>query len=238
MNALRVDVVSLFPEAVDIWCQTSIVGRARKRGLLSLHCHDPRRFSGGRHRVVDDRPYGGGPGMVLAAPPIARCLDHCLAQSTQPLIFAPTPQGQPLQQAQLRDWSQRQHLIFCCGHYEGIDERIFQLYPIHEFSIGDFVVSGGELPALVAIDGVTRLLPGALGDAASAVEDSFSDGELDHPSYTRPPSFRGLQVPEVLLSGDHQRISAWRQAQRQQRTRDRRPDLGLPPGVEPSPGID
>jgi len=223
--ALRIDVVSLFPEACAAWCDTSIVGRARRRGLLQLQCHDPRRFAGGRHRVVDDRPFGGGPGMVLAAPPIAMCLDHCRSYSRASRILMPTPQGKQMNQAMLADWAASPHLIFCCGHYEGIDERIFELYQPEEFSLGDFVVSGGELPALTAIDGVTRLLPGALGDAMSAVDDSFQQGELDHPCYTRPAEFRGLQVPEVLRSGDHRAIATWRAEQRRQRTQDRRPDL-------------
>lgn len=225
VTGLRIDVVTLFAADCDHWGASSIVGKARRRGLINLHFHDPRRFAGGRHRVVDDRPFGGGPGMVLAAPPIAMCLDHCRSYSQNSRILMPTPQGKRLNQQMLADWAGSPHLIFCCGHYEGIDERIFELYQPEEFSLGDFVVSGGELPALTAIDGVTRLLPGALGDAMSAADDSFQQGELDHPCYTRPAEFRGLAVPEVLRSGDHQAIAQWRAEQRRQRTKARRPDL-------------
>lgn len=222
---MRIDLVSLFPDACSSWCETSIVGRAQRRKLLELAFHDPRRFAGGRHRVVDDRPFGGGPGMVLAAPPMANCLDHCRSYSQTSRILMPTPQGKRLDQAMLADWASSSHLIFCCGHYEGIDERIFELYQPEEFSLGDFVVSGGELPALTAIDGIVRLIPGGLGDMASATGDSFQDNELDHPCYTRPAEFRGLEVPAVLRSGDHRAIELWRAEQRKIRTRQRRPDL-------------
>lgn len=221
----RIDVITLFAADADRWCASSMVGKARRRGLIDLHFHDPRRFAGGRHRVVDDRPFGGGPGMVLAAPPLAACLDHCLRHSDQGRILMPSPQGKRLIQSDLDQWSGEKHLIFCCGHYEGIDERIVDLYQPQEFSIGDFVLTGGELPALVAIDGLTRLLPGVLGDSGSAVDDSFQGAELDHPCYTRPVVFRGLEVPPVLRSGDHQAIAEWRSAQRRERTRQRRPDL-------------
>ena len=165
--------------------------------------------------------------MVLAAPPIAACIDALATRSPRPRILLTSPQGQRLDQGTAAQLAREQHLIVLCGHYEGIDERIVALYQPQEFSIGDLVISGGELAAMVLADAVTRLVPGALGAAASATEDSFSgpDGLLDHPCYTRPESFRGLRVPEELLSGDHARIAAWRQRQREQRTRSRRPDL-------------
>lgn len=223
---MRIDIVSLFPDALATPLESSIIGRARRRGLLSLDLVDPRRWAGGRFRVVDDRPYGGGPGMVLSAPPVADCLDYLLDGSRRPRLLMTSPQGRRLDQPYLESLAQEEHLVVLCGHYEGIDERIVQLYQPEEFSLGDFVLSGGEPAALVLVDGVTRLLPGALGDAASATEDSFSgDGLLDHPCYTKPREFRDLAVPEVLLSGDHAAIEAWRQAQREQRTAARRPDL-------------
>ncbi|TVR14120.1 MAG: tRNA (guanosine(37)-N1)-methyltransferase TrmD [Planctomycetota bacterium] len=222
---MRIDLVTLFPHDMQAWCRMSIVGRAQRRGLVRIACHDIRNWAGGRHRVVDDRPYGGGPGMVMAAPPVAACVDFCLRQSAAPRLLMPTAQGPRLDQAQLQEWSECRHVILVCGHYEGIDERFVEQYQPQEFSVGDFVVSGGELPALLAVDGMTRLLPGVLGDAESHRSDSFQDGELDHPCYTRPLEFRGMTVPEVLRGGDHQAIAAWRAQQRRLRTRQRRPDL-------------
>jgi tRNA (guanine37-N1)-methyltransferase len=225
---MRIDIVTLFPELIGPYLDGSIVGRARRRGLVTLEAVDPRAWAGGRHRIVDDRPYGGGPGMVLAAPPIAGCIDALSLRSARMRLLMTSPQGRRLDQARIRELAtQEEHLVVLCGHYEGIDERIVELYRPEEFSIGDLVISGGELAALVLVDAVTRLIPGALGDAASATEDSFSndDGLLDHPCYTRPEVFRGLEVPAVLRSGDHAAIEAWRRGQRVERTRARRPDL-------------
>lgn len=225
--ALRIDLVTLFPAALRGFVTESIVGRACRRGLVELDLVDPRCWAGGRHRVVDDRPYGGGPGMVLAAPPLAACLDAVLARSRRPRLLLTSPQGRRIDQPWLRALAEERHLVVLCGHYEGIDERIVQLYRPELCSLGDFVLSGGEIAAAALVDGIVRLLPGALGDAQSAVEDSFSaeDCLLDHPCWTRPPEFRGLTVPEVLLSGDHAAIAAWRAAERQRRTSQLRPDL-------------
>jgi tRNA (guanine37-N1)-methyltransferase len=226
---LRFAFVSIFPELIQTVAGHSILGRACRRGLVEMQAIDPRRWAGGRHRAVDDRPYGGGPGMVLAAPPIAGAIDHLRAEDPACRLLLPSPQGRRVEHRWIRSLADSgQTLVFLCGHYEGIDERIAQLYAPEEFSLGDFVVSGGELPSLLVADAVARLLPGVLGDAASAVEDSFgagADGLLDHGCWTRPPVFRGLAVPEVLQGGDHAAIAAWRAAQRRRRTAQRRPEL-------------
>ena len=223
---MQIDIVTLFPESVMVPLNHSIVGRAQRRGLVSIDAFDPRQWAGGRFRVVDERPYGGGPGMVLTAPPMAGCLDYMLTRSQRPRMLVTSPQGRRVDQGFVSELAQEEHVVVVCGHYEGIDERIFQLYHLEEFSLGDFVLSGGEPAAVALADGITRLLPGVLGDADSAVEDSFSgDGLLDHPCYAKPREFRGLEVPEVLCSGDHAAIDAWRSEQRHQRTQDRRPDL-------------
>jgi tRNA (guanine37-N1)-methyltransferase len=222
---MRIDIVTLFPELCETVLASSIIGRAQKRGLVQVSCLDPRRFSTGRHRKLDDRPFGGGPGMVMAAPPIAACLDSIIgACRKRPHLLMPTPQGEKLVQSRIEVLGKQDHHVFICGHYEGIDERIAMLYQPEEFSIGDYVLSGGELAALVLIDAMVRLIPGALGDDQSAVQDSFSgeEGLLDHPCYTQPRVFRGLEVPEVLLGGDHKAIDAWRQSERVRRTKERR----------------
>lgn len=217
---MRVDVVTIFPQALSSYCDSSIVGRARRRGLIEVNAVDPRAWASGRHRTVDDRPFGGGPGMVLAAPPLAGCIDYLLTCSRKPRLLLTSPQGRVLDQPRVAEFARDEHLIIVCGHYEGVDERLKRLYPFEEFSIGDLVISGGELAALVLIDAVTRLQPGALGNADSAANDSFSAGdELDHPCYTRPPEFRGLRVPDVLLSGDHAAIGKWRAEQRRTKKR-------------------
>jgi tRNA (guanine37-N1)-methyltransferase len=217
---MQIDVVTLFPEACQGYLDASIVGRARERRLVQIACSDPRRWAGGRHRRVDDRPFGGGPGMVLMAPPIAGCLDHLMAGSSRSRLLITSPQGRRLNQRYVEELAVEPHLIVLCGHYEGIDERITELYRPEPFSIGDLVISGGELAAMVLIDAVVRLQPGALGNERSAVEDSFAQDEaqLDHPCYTRPREFRELEVPEVLMSGDHAAIERWRAQARQNRT--------------------
>jgi len=210
---LRISIITLFPEALAGYLESSILGRAQQRGIVRIDCIDPRRWAGGRHRVVDDRPYGGGPGMVLAAPPIARCLDAVLQHDPRARLLLTEPQGPVLDQARVRELADEQHLVVLCGHYEGIDARIRELYRPECFSIGELIISGGELAAAVLSDAVTRLQPGALGCTASAEEESFAaDGTLDHPCYTRPEEFRGLRAPEVLLSGDHEAIARWRAA--------------------------
>lgn len=224
---MHIDIISLFPDACEDFLRSSIIGRAQRRGLLSITVHDPRHYAGGRHRIVDDRPYGGGPGMVLKAPPIAACLDALMERDQEAVMLMTSPQGKQLDQNWASALSGEGHLIILCGHYEGIDERIVEMYQPQEFSVGDVVLSGGELPAMILCDAVTRLIPGVLGHPDSAVEDSFSGDQqlLDHPCYTKPVDFRGLEVPDVLLSGDHAAIEAWRLEQRKQRTKERRPDL-------------
>ena len=213
MPAIR--LVTLFPEAVHGYLSTSIVGRARRRGLADIEAVDPRRWAEGRHKKCDDRPFGGGPGMVLMAPPIAGCLDHLLARHPGARLLITSPQGRRLDQRFVEDIAQAPAAIILCGHYEGIDERIETLYKPERFSIGDLVISGGELAALVLTDAVTRLIPGVLGDARSAAEDSFAHGdELDHPCFTRPREFRGQEVPEALITGDHAAIDRWRAGRR------------------------
>ena len=219
---MRIDLITLFPDACQGYLDASIVGRTRRRGLIEVNLVDPRAWAGGRHRKVDDRPFGGGPGMVMMAPPLAGCLDHLLAQSEAPCLLMTSPQGRKMDQPRVRELSKIVHLIVLCGHYEGIDERIVELYRPELFSIGDLIISGGELAAMILVDAVTRLQPGALGNAESAVAESFTVGsEFDHPSYTRPREFRDLVVPEALVSGDHAAIAKWRELERLRKTRAR-----------------
>ena len=216
---MHIDLITIFPEACATYLDTSIVGRARRRGLISIDTVDPRAWAGGRHRKVDDRPFGGGPGMVLMGPPIAACLDHLMAQSARPKVLMTSPQGKKLDQGRVRTLAKETHLIVLCGHYEGIDDRIVELYQPELFSLGDFIMSGGELAGLALADAVTRLQPGALGNVESAIAESFNDGDdFDHPSYTRPREFRDLEIPAVLMNGDHAAIAAWRAAERQRRS--------------------
>ena len=223
---MRIDVLTLFPEVFDVFLTSSIVGRARAAGCVSTQLTNFRDFARDRHRSVDDRPFGGGPGMVLTCGPVFDALEHVEAldngPSTRVLL---TPQGRKLTQAMVADLAREPRLVLICGHYEGFDERIRSGIDAREISIGDYVLSGGEPAAMVLIDAVVRLLPGALGDEASAANDSFSAGLLEYPQYTRPRVFRGMAVPEVLLSGDHAKVALWRKEQALQRTLRRRPDL-------------
>jgi tRNA (guanine37-N1)-methyltransferase len=216
-------LVTLFPELCEPYLSASIVGRARRRGLVAINIVDPRQWAGGRFKKADDRPFGGGPGMVLMAPPIAGALDHLRARHPGARLLITSPQGRKLDQTYAQELANEHTVIVLCGHYEGIDERIIDLYQPEAFSLGDYVLSGGELAALVLADAVTRLQPGALGDERSAAEDSFShtDTELDHPCFTRPRDFRGLQVPAALINGDHAGIEAWRKKRRIERTQRR-----------------
>ncbi len=227
---MRIDVLTLFPEVFERFLSTSIIGRAVARGIVTVRLTNFRDFATGVHRSVDDRPFGGGPGMVLMCPPLIDALESVEATAEGgPTRVLLTPQGERLTQAVVRDLSSVPWLILICGHYEGFDERIRAIVAqrpgAREISIGDFVLSGGEPAAMVLIDAVVRLLPGALGDEQSAESESFSEGLLEYPQYTRPRAFRGLEVPEVLISGDHARIAAWRREQAVRRTQDRRPDL-------------
>ena len=223
---MRIDVLTIFPDLIRQALSHGIPGRAIKSGVAQVRVHDLRDYTDDAHRTVDDTPYGGGAGMVFKPEPIARALRSIFPEGCahKKVIFL-TPEGRRLDQAAANRMSLEGHLVLLCGRYRGIDERIRQLYVTEEISIGDYVLSGGELPALVLIDAVVRLIPGAIGDAESALEDSFQNGLLDCPWYTRPRVFEGLSIPEVLLSGDHGRIAQWRQQEAIRRTRERRPDL-------------
>ncbi len=223
---MRVDVVTLFPEMVETLIRFGVTGRAVERGLLTVATWDPRDETHDRHRTVDDRPYGGGPGMVMKVQPLRDTLRRARAAVEQPgkTIYL-SPQGRPLTQDGVRELAAEPRLILLAGRYEGIDERLIEAEADEEWSIGDYVLSGGELAALVVIDAVARLLPGALNDGESAEQDSFMDGLLDCPHYTRPDEIEGRRVPAVLLSGDHAAIARWRRRQALGRTWLRRPDL-------------
>jgi len=221
VTALRIDVVTLFPDLFPGPLAASIPGRALERGLASLQAHDLRRWGLGRHRSVDDYPYGGGAGMILRAEPIAGALDELSGPETTSILL--DPGGEPFNQALARELARRPHLLLISPRYEGVDDRVRTMVDM-EISIGDYVLSGGELPALVMIDALLRLLPGAI-DAASPIDESFSERLLEYPQYTRPPEFRGLTVPEILLSGNHGAVDRWRREQARLRTARRRPDL-------------
>jgi tRNA (guanine37-N1)-methyltransferase len=223
---MRIDVVTIFPGYLDPLRQ-SLPGKAIDAGIVQLAVHDLRRWTRDVHKSVDDSPYGGGPGMVMKAPVWGEALDEICSDET--LLIVPTPAGRLFSQADAQRWSTEKHLVFGCGRYEGIDQRVVddaaRRMRVEEVSIGDYVLPGGESAALVMIEAIVRLLPDVLGNPVSHQDDSHSNGLLEGPSYTRPPSWRGLDVPEVLLSGDHARVAAWRHEQGLQRTRDRRPDL-------------
>lgn len=223
---MRVDVLSLFPEMFAAIGEYGITSRAVRQGLLQLHCWNPRDYTEDRHHTVDDRPFGGGPGMVMKIKPLERALaDARQAAGGAAKVIYLSPQGRRLDQAAVRELANEERLILIAGRYEGIDERFIETHVDEEWSIGDYVLSGGELPAMVLIDAVTRLLPGALGHADSAEEDSFTDGLLDCPHYTRPEVYEGKSVPPVLLSGNHEHIRRWRLQQSLGRTWERRADL-------------
>jgi len=223
---MHIAVVSIFPELVSQVGEYGVVGRAVERQLLSLSCENPRDFTADAHRTVDDRPYGGGPGMVLKYEPTARAIHAAKAglPKGSPVICL-SPQGKVFDQATARRLSNLQGFVLLAGRYEGIDERLIENEVDEELSLGDFVLSGGEIAAMAVVDAVTRLLPGVLGDDESAIQDSFMDGLLDHPHYTRPEDVAGRRVPAVLLSGDHARIARWRYKQALGRSFLRRPDL-------------
>jgi tRNA (guanine37-N1)-methyltransferase len=223
---MRIDIITLFPEMFSAVTDYGITGRAVKSGLLSVHTWNPRDFTCDRHRTVDDRPYGGGPGMVMMAAPLTDAIRAAReAQTDGSAVVYLSPQGRQVNHGLIKEYSTRSGLILLAGRYEGVDERVIKNEVDEEWSIGDYVLSGGELPSMVVIDAITRQLPGALGDADSAEQDSFVDGLLDCPHYTRPEDFHGDAVPEVLLSGDHEAIRRWRLKQSLGRTWERRPDL-------------
>jgi len=223
---MRIDILTLFPEVFESFLSSSIVGRARAAGVVEFALTQIRDFAEDKHGSVDDKPYGGGPGMVMMCGPIFAAVEA--AEAADPRLACRvllTPQGRRLDQDQVRGLASHERLLLICGHYEGYDERIRLGLCPWEISVGDYVLSGGEAAAMVLIDAIVRLLPGAVGDAGSVEDESFTGGLLEYPHYTRPSVFRGMGVPEVLLSGDHARIRAWRQQQRRERTRVRRPDL-------------
>jgi len=201
----------------------SILKRAQERGLIKILLHNLRDYANGKHRITDDRPFGGGPGMVMKPEPIIHCVETLHTREARVILLS--PQGQKLNQTTLQQLSQEKHLILICGHYEGVDERVRELVVHEEISIGDYVLTNGALPAMVLVDGVARLVPGVLGHEDSAQDESFSHGLLEYPQYTRPAEFRGLQIPEVLVSGNHQEVARWRQKMGKARTKERRPDL-------------
>ena len=220
---MKIDVLTLFPAMFAGPLDESIIMRARKAGLLDLKIHQLRDWTHDRHKTVDDRPFGGGPGMLMKPEPLFEAVESLRQAETQVILL--TPGGRPFNQAIARELAGKKHLLLVTGHYEGFDERVREALADDELSIGDYVLTNGALPAMVVIDTVTRLLPGVLGDDDSSRDESFSHGLLEYPQYTRPAEFRGMKVPEVLLSGNHAQIAQWRAEQSKQRTKERRPDL-------------
>ncbi len=223
---MTIDVITIFPRLVEAALSEGVVARAREAGLVEVTARDLRDFTDDRHRTVDDGPFGGGPGMVMKAEPVFRAIEAIRADRGEPdAVVLMTPQGRPFTQREAERFSRLSRLVLICGRYEGVDERVAETLVTDEISVGDYVLTGGELPALVVVDAVMRLVPGVVGDAASVATDSFAEGLLDHPQYTRPAVWRGRQVPDVLVSGHHREIERWRRHERVRRTRDRRPDL-------------
>jgi tRNA (guanine37-N1)-methyltransferase len=222
---MKFDILTLFPNMFSSPLQESILGKAVEKGLIQIQTVNIRDFAQDKHRVVDDAPYGGGQGMVMKVEPIARAIEFAKAQNRSASTIYLTPQGKPLHQDLARRLSTQSHLILLCGRYEGVDERVKELFIDEEISIGDYVLTGGELAAMVLVDAVSRFIPGVLGSDRSAEEDSFFNSLLEYPQYTRPDDFRGSRVPEVLLSGNHSAISLWRRREAIRRTSSRRPDL-------------
>jgi len=233
MRQMQVDILTLFPEMFSGVLNASILKRAQEKGALKVNLINIRHYSTDKHKSVDDYPYGGGPGMILRVEPVVAAVEAVLSQgegysndlSSGTRVILLSPQGRPFIQKKAWELAKYSRLVLICGHYEGIDERVRDLLRPEEISIGDYILTGGELPAMVVVDAVTRLLPGVLGESEGGAEESFYTGLLEFPQYTRPRNFRGLEVPEVLLSGHHARINQWRQEQSIQRTRERRPDL-------------
>src|SRR3989344_6115425 len=226
---MKMDIVTIFPGMFKGPIDESILKRAQEKNLVEIEVHDLRQWTKDKHKTVDDSPYGGGPGMVMMVEPVDRAIRSLLAQQgdslTKPKVILMTPQGKQFEQKKAQELSKLEHLIFICGHYEGVDERAREHLVDEEISIGDYVLTGGELPAMVVIDSVVRLIPGVLGKEASLDEESFSNGLLEYPHYTRPEEFEEWKVPDVLLSGNHAEIAKWRKEQAVARTQQRRPDL-------------
>jgi len=220
---MKIDVLTLFPAMFAGPLDESIIKRARQAGLLDLQLHQLRDWTHDRHKTVDDRPFGGGPGMLLKPEPIFEAVESLQREKTRVILMSPS--GRKFEQAIAHELAQQEHLLIVTGHYEGFDERIREALADDELSIGDYVLTNGALPAMVVIDAVTRLLPGVLGDDASSTEESFSHGLLEYPQWTRPAEFRGMKVPDVLVSGNHAEIAKWRAEQAKKRTQEQRPDL-------------
>jgi tRNA (guanine37-N1)-methyltransferase len=223
---MKFDIVTIFPRMVEAGLAEGVISRGVERGLLDIKVHDLRDYTSDRHRSVDDVPYGGGPGMVMKPEPLARAVEDIRARRGAPdTVVLLSPQGRRFTQAEAVRMGALRHVILLCGRYEGMDERVRSLIATEELSIGDYVLSGGELPALVVVDAISRLVPGVVGDSRSVEEDSFSRGLLDHPHYTRPSEFSGEKVPDVLMSGHHEQVRRWRKKAAIQRTLERRPEL-------------
>jgi tRNA (guanine37-N1)-methyltransferase len=222
---MRIDIVTGFPRLIAGPLQESVLHRAQKKGLVEIVVHDLRDYATDKHKTIDDAPYGGGAGMILKPEPAFACIEALQSRHRFDEIIYLSADGEPLKQQLANMLSLKNNLLLLCGHYKGIDERIRETFVTKEISIGDYVLTGGELPALVLIDSVVRLIPGVLGNGESLLEDSFQEGLLDAPQYTRPAEFRGMKVPEVLLSGNHAEIVEWRTQQKQERTLERRKDL-------------
>ena len=224
---LQIDIVTIFPRMLDGILGESILKRAQEAGLVQIRCVNLRDFATGAHLTTDDRPYGGGPGMVMKPEPVFKAVDALRRPESKVILM--TPQGEPFKQATAMALSKEAHLIILCGHYEGVDERIREALADLEISIGDYVLTNGVISAAIVVDAVVRLLPGALGWEGAADDESFTTGLLEYPHYTRPPVYRGMAIPEILTSGNHAEIAKWRRAQSIARTQARRPDLPLPP---------
>jgi tRNA (guanine37-N1)-methyltransferase len=222
---MRIDILTIFPKMFAPVLGESMVKRAQAKGRVAIFIHDLRDYTTDKHRKVDDRPFGGGSGMVMQAAPIFNAVKKVRAKGKNAKVILLCPQGKKLNQVIVNKLAKSKHLILICGHYEGVDERVRESLVDEEISIGDYVLTGGELPAMVLVDGVVRLIPGVLGDKNSLNFESFEGNLLEYPHYTRPASFRGMKVPEILLSGDHQRIEKWRKQEALKRTRKKRPDL-------------
>lgn len=222
---MRIDIISAVPALLDGPLNHSIVRRAIDKGLVEIYVHDLRDFTENKHKKVDDYPYGGDPGMVLTPQPIFSCIEKLETEREYDEIIFTAPDGELFDQPKANSLSLKKNIIILCGHYKGVDQRVRDELISREYSIGDYVLSGGELPAMVITDAIVRLLPGVLGDAGSALNDSFQEGLLEAPVYTRPAEFKGLKVPDVLVSGDHKKVDAWKVEQSKQRTKERRKDL-------------
>ena len=222
---MRIDIISAVPTLLDGPLNHSIVKRAIEKELVEIHVHDLRDYTEDKHKKIDDYPYGGEPGMVLTPQPIFSCIEKLQSERDYDELIFTAPDGDVFEQADANALSLKENIIILCGHYKGVDQRVRDELITKEYSIGDYVLSGGELPAMVITDAVVRLLPGVLGDAGSALNDSFQEGLLEGPVYTRPAEFKGRKVPDVLLSGDHKKVAEWKQEQSEKRTKERRKDL-------------